>query len=85
MQAVLYFDKSIFIYIYVYIYIYIYNVSKSLALLTPSKVLTEIPRMQRTAILIIIEGQLQGFQRFSSSRLVQISVENRYENGSTCV
>jgi hypothetical protein len=41
-----------------------------------------------TAILIIIEGQLYVFQRFSSSELVLKSVENRfmtlnyYENGS---
>jgi hypothetical protein len=41
-----------------------------------------------TAILIIIEGQLQVFQRFSSSKLVLKAVEscfvalNYYENGS---
>jgi hypothetical protein len=41
-----------------------------------------------TAIPIIIEGQLQDFQRFSSSKLVLQTVEscfvalNYYENGS---
>jgi hypothetical protein len=42
----------------------------------------------RTAILMIIEGQFQAFQQFSSSKLVLKSVEscfvalNYYENGS---
>ncbi len=44
----------------------------------------------RNAILIIFEGQLQVFQRFSSSKLVPKTVEscfvalNYYENGSSC-
>ena len=43
-----------------------------------------------TAILTIIEGQFQAFQRFCSSKLVLKAVEscftalNYYENGSTC-
>jgi hypothetical protein len=32
-----------------------------------------------TAILIIIEGQLQGFQRFSGSKLVLRTVESCFE------
>jgi hypothetical protein len=44
----------------------------------------------RTAILIIIEGQFQAFQGFSSSKPVLKTVESRFaalnydENGSTC-
>jgi hypothetical protein len=42
-----------------------------------------------TAILIIMEGQFQAFQRFASSKLVLKTVEscfaalNYYENGSS--
>jgi hypothetical protein len=48
----------------------------------------ECPLTQPTAIPIIIEGQFQAFQRFSSSKLVLAAVEscfralNYYENGS---
>ena len=44
-----------------------------------------------TAFLIILEGQFQVFQRFSSSKLVLETVEscfmalNYHENGSTCI
>jgi hypothetical protein len=45
-------------------------------------------RMAHTAILVIIEGHFQVFQRFSSSKLVLKTVKSRfatlsyYENGS---
>jgi hypothetical protein len=47
--------------------------------------------MVYTAILIIIEGRFQMFQRFSGSKLVLKTVESRfaalkyYENGSEIV
>jgi hypothetical protein len=49
-----------------------------------------VARYAHTAILIIIEGQFQVFQRISSSKVVLRTVESRYEalnyyeNSSTC-
>jgi hypothetical protein len=53
------------------------------------EILLQYKHTKDTAILIIIKGQFQVFQRFSSSKLVLETVEscfvalNYYENGST--
>jgi hypothetical protein len=79
----------VYIYTQICMYICVSHPCACMCMVCKNKTCREAP----TAILIIIEGQFQVFQRFSSSKLVLRTVDSRftalnhYENGSmyTCM